>query len=374
MRGKYLYNSLLVLLLTFSQLASARGFQGSKTRDVLVKESIANLDSNDIHVAAQAAIDLGLLRATEGVPTMLRVLQSSRLLLTTEHIIAKDKNSLSEWVLTDVRGAIITALGLIGDKRAVPVLKKYLKKPLKNSEVFTGNVAHALYQITGKSYQYKDYDGEQKLYVPSPRAEEEFRKQSRPDLKATEGLTASLDIEGHGQDLTGVYWLGDRPLVINLAITNHSKRVIEIDASADNFLFSSVAGERTNTPASLLLSAEAGAKVAVIKSRETLRLRWVVEKLRESPLSRGWAGYVYIKCVYNNPRKNNSGARWRGQRLISNSVERYYYPAIEQALAADRNQRASYRQRTFSAVVSRPLKRGVGPPTEFDAAPGNHAG
>jgi HEAT repeat protein len=143
MFGKYLYNSLLILLLTFSQLAFARGFQGSKSRDVLVKESIASLDSDDIHVAAQAAIDLGLLRATEGVPDMLRVLQSSRLLSSTEHIIAKDKNSLSEWVLTDVRAAIITALGLIGDKRAVPVLKKYLEKPLKNSEVFTGNVAHA---------------------------------------------------------------------------------------------------------------------------------------------------------------------------------------------------------------------------------------
>jgi hypothetical protein len=239
------------------------------------------------------------------------------------------------WIVTDVRGAIITALGLIGDKRAVPVLKRYLKKPLKNREVFTGNVAHALYQITGKSHEYKDYDGEQKLYVPSPRAEEEFRTRSRPDLKATEGLTASLDIEGHGQDLTGAYLLGNRQLVINLAIANQSKRVIEIDASADNFLFSSVAGERTNTPASLLLSAEASAEIAVIKPGKTLRLRWVVEKLRESPLSRGWVGYVYIKCIYNNPRKNKSGASWRGEQLISNSVERYYFPAIEQSLAAD---------------------------------------
>jgi hypothetical protein len=164
--------------------------------------------------------------------------------------------------------------------------------------------------------------------VPSLITEEEFRKRSRPDLKATEGLTAFLDIEGHGRDLTGAYWLGNRPLVINLAITNQSKRAIEIDASVDNFFFSSVAGERTNTPASLLLSAEAGAKMAVIRPRETLRLRWVVEKLRKSPLSSGWAGYVNIKCIYNHPRKNKSGARWRGERLISNSVERYYYPAI----------------------------------------------
>jgi hypothetical protein len=328
MLGKYLYNSLLVLSLTFSQLAFARGFQESKSRDALVKESIANLESDDIHVAAQAAIDLGRLRATEGVAAMLRVLQSSLLLSISEHIMAKDKNGMSQWVLTDVRAAIVNSLGLIGDKRAVPVLKKYLKKPLKNREVFTENVAHALYLITGKSYEYRDYDGEQKLYVPSPFTEEELRKRSRPDLKATEGLTASLEIEGH--DPSGAYWLGDRPLVINLAITNRSKRVIEIDTSADNFLFSSVAGERTNTAASLLLSPEAGAEIAVIKPGETLRLRWVVEKLKESPLSRGWAGYVNIKCVYNNPRKNRSGAMWRGERLISNSVERYYYPAIEQ--------------------------------------------
>lgn len=232
---KYWYNSWLILLLTLSQLALAQESQEPKSRDVLVKESIANLDSNDIHVAAQAAIYLGMYRATESVPTLLRVLQSSRALSRWEHIIGEGKNSMSEYVTTDVRAAIINSLGLIGDKRAVPVLKKYLKKPLKNSEVFTGNVAHALYQITGQTYEYKDYDGVQKLYVPSPIAEEEFRKLSRPDLKATQGLTASLEIEGH--DPSGAYWVGDRPLVLHLVITNQSKRAVEIDASADNFLF-----------------------------------------------------------------------------------------------------------------------------------------
>ena len=325
MLGRCLSNCLLILLVVFSQLAFAQESQASKSRELLVKKSIANLDSDDIHVAAQAAIDLGYLQATEAVPAMLRVLQSSRLLSTTEHTIAQDTNSSSLWVTTDVRAGIITSLGLIGDPRAVPVLKSYLKKPLTNREVFTGNVAHALYQITGKSFEYKDYDGVQKVYVPSPIAEEEFRKRSRPDLKATEGLTASLEIAGHGHDVTGAYWLGDRPLVINLAITNQSKRVIEIDASADNFLLSSVAGERTNTPARLLPSPEAGAGIAVIKPGETLRLRWVVETLKESPLSRGWVGYVNIKCVYTNPRKSKRGAMWRGQQLISNTVERYYY-------------------------------------------------
>ncbi len=327
MLEKYSYNLLLILLFTLSQLAFAQETQAPKSRDVIVKESIANLDSNDLHVAAQAAINLGLHRATEAVPAMLRVLKSSRSLSTSEHIMAKDKNSMSEWVLTDVRAAIITALGLIGDKRAVPVLRKYLKKPLTNREVYTGNVAYALYQITGKSYEYKTYEGEQKLYVPGPLMEEEFRKLSRPDLKATKGLTAFLEIEGHNP--SGVYWLGDRPLVINLAITNQTKRVVEIDTAAENFLFSSVAGsgERTTTPASLLTSPKPDAEIAVIKPGQKLRLRWVVESLKESPLSRGWVGQVNIKCVYTTPRKNKKGAMWRGEQLISNTVEKYYYPS-----------------------------------------------
>ena len=141
MLEKYLYKFLLIVLLTFFQLIFAQESPEPKSRDVLVKESIANLDSNDIHVAWQAAYDLGMYRATEAVPAMLRVLQSSRLLSITEHVMAKDKNSMSVWVNTDVRGAIINSLGQIGDKRAVPALKKYLKRPPRNREVFTGNVA-----------------------------------------------------------------------------------------------------------------------------------------------------------------------------------------------------------------------------------------
>ena len=165
MLKKYLYSFLLIFLLAFSQIAFAQESQEPKSRDVLVKESIANLDSNDIHVAAQAARYLGIFQAKEGVPALLRVLQSSRFLSSSEHIMGKD--GASEWVLTDVKGEIINALGLIGDKRAVPILKKYLKKPPKNSEVFTGNVAYALYQITGKSYKYKDRDGKMKLFQKS---------------------------------------------------------------------------------------------------------------------------------------------------------------------------------------------------------------
>ena len=167
MLEKLLHVPALVLLLAFSQPASAQEAQGTKSREALVKESIVNLDSDNIHVAAQAARYLGIFRAAEGVPAMLRVLQSSRHLSLVEHQMAADKNSVSEYVLIDVKGEIITALGLIGDRRAVPVLKKYLKKPPRGSDVYTGNVAYALYQITGKSYKYRDRDGRMKLFRPS---------------------------------------------------------------------------------------------------------------------------------------------------------------------------------------------------------------
>lgn len=167
MREKYLYKFLIILFFTASPFASAQEYQEPKSREVSIKDLIANLNSTDVHVAAQAARELGYLRAKEGVPTLLRVLQSSRVLSLSDHIIAKDKNSVSEWVLTDVKAEIIVALGNIGDKRAVPVLKKYLKKSPKNSEVFAGNVAWALYQITGKSYKYKDRDGTMKLFQKS---------------------------------------------------------------------------------------------------------------------------------------------------------------------------------------------------------------
>jgi hypothetical protein len=329
MLKKYAFSFLLILLLSLSQLAFAQEFQEATSREVLVKESIANLDSEDIKVAAEAARRLGMYSANEAVPKMLQVLQSSRLLRKTEHVIAKDKRGLSTWVSTDVRRDIVTSLGLIGDKRAVPVLKEYLKTPLSNDEVFTGNVAHALYLITGKSYQYKDYDGVQKLYKPGPFTEEEYRKRARPDLKATAGLIASLEIAG--DDPSGVAWTENSPLNINLTITNQSKRPIEIDASNDNFVFSSVAGdgERRVTPATLLPSPEqSGAGRVVLSPGQKLNLRWVM-KLKDSPLSRGWIGYVNVKCIYTNSQKHKPGVMWRGEQLVSNSVERFYYRELE---------------------------------------------
>lgn len=325
MLKKLSFSFLPILLLTISQLAFAQDPQEATSREDLVKESIANLDSKDIKVAAEAARRLGMYRATEAVPRMIQVLQSSRQLRKTEHVIEKGERALSAWVTTDVRDAIVTSLGLIGDKRAVRVLEKYLNEPLSNDEVFTGNVAHALYLITGKSYEYKDYDGEHKLYKPDPLTEEEFRKRARLDLKPTAGLIAALEIEGH--DAGGVAWTGNRPVNVNLVITNQSTRPIEIDASKNNFMFSSVAGDgkRRDTPASLLPAAEPGsAGQVVISPGQKLELRWVVT-LKNSPLSSGWIGYVNIKCVYINPHKLKRGVMWRGEQLVSNSVERYYF-------------------------------------------------
>ena len=334
MHQKFSITFLLILMLSLTQLAFAQGFQDVKSREVLVKKSIADLDSEDIKVAAEAATLLGLYNATEAVPRMLQVLQSSRPLRKIEHVMQKGETNLISWVSIDVRASIVTSLGVIGDKRAVPVLKTYLKRPLSNDPVFTGNVAHALYLITGKSYEYKDYDGVQKLYVPSPLTEEEFRKRARPDLKATAGLVASLEIDGN--DPGGMAWVGNRPLNIELAITNQSSRRIEIDASTENFVLSSVSGDgkRTDTPANLLPSPDSrGERRVVLAPGQKLELRWVVQ-LKDSPLSRGWDGYINIKCVYTNPQKQKNRIIWRGEQLVSNSVERFYYGEQREAVSS----------------------------------------
>ena len=157
-----LYHLALFTILASHHPAFAQGL------DTPPKELIRRLDSTDLHTVNQAAYDLGQMRAKEAVPALLKVLQSSRFLSELRHNIAADKNSVSEWVLTDVKATIVNSLGLIGDRRAVPVLKKYLMKPPKYSGVFPGNVAYALYLITGKSYKYRDRDGKVKLFQPSP--------------------------------------------------------------------------------------------------------------------------------------------------------------------------------------------------------------
>src|SRR5687768_14946749 len=107
MLKQYSFSFFLIVLLASVQSAFAQEFQEPKSRQVMVKESIANLDSNDIKVAAQAAIHLGMYRAIEAVPKLLQVLQSSRLLQKTEHII---EGNLSSYVSIDVRREIVASL------------------------------------------------------------------------------------------------------------------------------------------------------------------------------------------------------------------------------------------------------------------------
>lgn len=167
MHAKYSQLLALILLLAFSQPAPAQEAWQPKDRDVLVKKYLADLDSTDIHVAAQAARFLGYLRATEAVPAMLRVLRSPRRLSRVEVTEPTPTYNVREWVETSVRAELVNALGSIGDRRAVPALKGYLKRSAADTEVFGGNAAYALYQITGKSYKYRDHDGKMKLFQPS---------------------------------------------------------------------------------------------------------------------------------------------------------------------------------------------------------------
>ncbi|MFN0139926.1 MAG: hypothetical protein ACKVQW_07540 [Pyrinomonadaceae bacterium] len=158
---------MFVILLSLGVISFGQ-VQEEKSRDILIKESLTNIHSDNIHVAAQAARYFGIFQVNEGVPAMLRVLQSRRFLSTSEHVMAKDKSGMNEWLFTSVKDDIVTALAKIKDKRAVPVLKKFLKKrPTDGGAFFTQNVAWALYQITGRSYKYKDRDGKVKLYQPT---------------------------------------------------------------------------------------------------------------------------------------------------------------------------------------------------------------
>lgn len=67
MPEKYMFSFVVVIFLTFSQFGFA---QEAKSRDVLIKEAIVNLDSDDIGTAARAAYYLGAYRTSKGVPAM----------------------------------------------------------------------------------------------------------------------------------------------------------------------------------------------------------------------------------------------------------------------------------------------------------------
>lgn len=320
-----LHSLALLAILVAHQPAFTQGQETEKGRYALVKELIRKLDSTDLHTANQAAYDLGQMRAKESVPALLKVLQSSRFLSESRHILATDKNRVSEWVLTDVKATIINSLGEIGDHRAIRPLEQLLDKSFKISKGAYGPwVAHALYLITAKSYEYTDFDGRRKRYAPSPLTEEKIRMRLRPDLKPTKGLTSFLEIKPTGQG--GVSWAGSKPLELNLTITNHSKDVIKLDTSRGSFVFSCVvgSGERINVSAGELPRMSSGEGDVAIGPGGTATLRWRIDVLKESPLSRGWIGYVAVKCIYTNPSWNNVERYWTGERLISNTVQDYY--------------------------------------------------
>jgi hypothetical protein len=218
----------------------------------------------------------------------------------------------------------IAALAEIGDLRAVPVLERLLRNPPEGN-MFPGNLAHALYLLTGKSYEYKDIRGQTKLYVPVPITEEKWRARSRPDLKPVDGLTAGLQMRG--ARATPDDWLGSKPLVLTVSITNHSQEAVEVDLSPERFVFFAVGGigERTNVPARDLPRPQPNGTIEVIQAGKIVGRTWTIEKLAQSSLSRSWTtSGVIIRCEYASP-PNQTRSRWRGTGLVSNSVSGFYF-------------------------------------------------
>lgn len=310
----------LALLLVGLVTASA----SAQSRTALIEQAVARLASEDVRIVSQAATDLGNLKATEAVASLITLLQSSRHLSVTEHQGASASTGLRVWFTFDARAAIVTSLGLIGDTSAVPALKDYLETPPSRRTVGGAAIAQALYLLSGQSFEYQEADGTRNRFAPSPLDVETVRARFRPDLTPSAGLTASLDIQATAPD--GLYWLTDRHLVLTLTIVNHSSQRIEIDPSAERFFFSVVTGngERVVTPANRLPSPQVIEGTAAIPPQSRLILRWTVASLRDSPLSRDWAGNVYVRCEYVHVQAAGRGASWRGDRLISNSIQQLY--------------------------------------------------
>jgi hypothetical protein len=135
---------------------SSSAARKEKSRDDQIKELILNLHSENLNTAANAADALGRLGATEAVPELLIVLQSPKTLLRGDHIVEGSGDARrGKWVRTSVKEKAVEALGAIGDRRAVPLLERYLKDPPPSFDVLPENVAYALSRITGKKYDYK---------------------------------------------------------------------------------------------------------------------------------------------------------------------------------------------------------------------------
>ena len=229
------------------------------------------------------------------------------------------------WGFSHPKTAAVLSLGEIGDLRAVPVLECLLRNPPKDFEVFPVNLAHSLYLLTGKSYQYEDNEGRRRPYLPLPLIEEKWRQRSRPDLKPVDGLTADLQIRGPGSPPEG--WLGSKSLVLVVSIANHSQQAVEVELSPERFAFSAVggSGERSTVAASDLPPPQPGDRIETIQVGKTVSRTWTIEKLAQSSLSRSWTtSGIIIRCQYQSP-PNRPRNRWRGTELVSNSVSRFYF-------------------------------------------------
>lgn len=283
-----------------------------------VEHALNDLRSTDLKVVSNAAVRLGQWNVKRAVPMLLEALQSPRSLVTSEHVTT---GGMRRWILIDPKPRIVEALGEIGDRRAIPLLERYLRAPPArlDPEYF----ASALFLITGVRYQYRNRQNKLTRYVPG---EEEFRRRSRPDLVPVEGLTAALEIGVSGRQAGGGEgsWAGTQPLIIQVSITNHSNRSRTINLSAERFVFSSLnpAGLRVNTPGTELPAMLLNRGTGMLSPGATLNIKWKLEKLATSALSHGWStGNVNIKCVY----RFHDVAGKPPVQVVSNSVARYYF-------------------------------------------------
>jgi len=294
--------------------------------DRKVAAALKNLRSTDPKVVSNAAFELGRGKVLAAVPTLLEVLQGPSRLVVSEHV---GEFGGYRWIGTDGKKAIVRALGDIGDKRAVPLLALYLRAPPAGLDLAPEEFAGALFLITGVRYQYRDRQSNLVRYMPGEFDEEEARRRFRPDLVPTAGLTTALKISATGPGLqagsgsTGS-WLGSKPLIIKLSITNHSNQSRDISSSPDRFAFYCLEppGVRTMTMGTDLQGMQPIRETAVLPPGATMSIKWTIEKLAASSIARTWhSGSVYIKCAYR-PREL-SGTQ--PVQVVSNSIQRYYF-------------------------------------------------
>jgi hypothetical protein len=99
--------------------------------------AVNDLRSADPKLIWNAAVYLGGRKIKAAVPALLEVLQSPHTLGTSEHVTT---GGMRRWILIDPKARIVEALGAIGDKRAVPLLERYLRAPPPSLGVAPGDL------------------------------------------------------------------------------------------------------------------------------------------------------------------------------------------------------------------------------------------